>query len=1254
MTDFRQLDSVVQGPQDIVLTHITEATELKFHIKGATFTGGLASHTAQNNLNEFTLPIAMPASALEVKFIHITTEVDGLQQTVLMLAILPKVQTELKPDIMARGFFYSSMEALPSTSMAIAKLSGKELTANSVLEPTELFLTDLEVQEADYALAMTFLHDTPRNLFYTINNFPTLDETALHKREPRQGLVGFDAHFGKQSKRRELIKAFSDGHVRLYDVKGIFRKEVEVAAALVRMVKRENEYAFFDAWGTVYFYDTSLNFLRKKSDLPYADVAAKAEVYLTRNFKVIGRPDLPQSLSYYHLHNKKGGGYVLYAYSETEVHIFEGQERSVRPRVGNVLPYSIGSSTYGAATTDGFNNIDGHQLPDTITNVVSIFKSPTPDTEDSELYIAYRPIEAREHIGSTDYGIILPTIEKEIADTHILNITVLASDPDKLLPIVFPEGFTWKATVEGREGPATYVRSGDEVRIEVTVPEEHKSSFMYALGQSVGQVIILPDDLPKAFRFRPGLGLALDMWYTTNEVIVEDINVYVPVLVGFPEGRFKIIVNGLEVEDVAKAKVKAGDRLKISAQYSESGQLVPVSVGTFETEFGLYEHLEEQMPELRHWAYASPDTYLKSDSITNISQVPIEIHLAEDQDSKFEDGEKIVYLKPGTAAQILYRPKANERATVRYSTVFYDYEWYVWSDNTYLDANPSIDISARNEMKSTIIGPSTVIPEGFWTTVYIPSGLLYTLNGDNPNTTLDARGMNEYPSTQELELAVTTIGLESMPKESGYTLKFGLTPVLWSHDFEPALEYIIEQGEIQTVDLDWTHVKSSVYQEEPQAQKYKPEIVYKERIEVTEKAIQDKVSTVLLSETKASQFDTEHARVPMKDVIHIEGSVAHVTLETFTSKMEHTGYVQTTDWHTREIAQSTVDLDKFLTRMASCSEVEYARVYEHRLSNAGQADLNLDTNHLEESRTLVEPVAPKSVKQEETPKPDWHGSKQIVEEEPGSITSAESIWTRELKVQAFNEPESNHLEYDTYPNELIPTEYDEVEPSKVTRYGIDHKQHILQHISHRGINHTVELVASNRGLYQWYTENEATVTKMLYKDATLSRGYEHGDFGLQLFVSPSSGQTDSEALLGMENQHAQDMPWAQKEPLTESVEPSYVFGSGILSDYKVASDVFSGKLNQKQSINTAYSIENFGYGSPVVNLILSTDDPLLDGYFETELLALQNAVEIWGFDPSMVYAILQPNGYYTWAQVTVCLDLCHGVSCSTRGYISGG
>lgn len=100
----------------------------------------------------------------------------------------------------------------------------------------------------------------------------------------------------------------------------------------------------------------------------------------------------------------------------------------------------------------------------------------------------------------------------------------------------------------------------------------------------------------------------------------------------------------------------------------------------------------------------------------------------------------------------------------------------------------------------------------------------------------------------------------------------------------------------------------------------------------------------------------------------------------------------------------------------------------------------------------------------------------------------------------------------------------------------------------------------------------------------------------------------------------------------------------------------------KVEIRAGRKAENKVYGldRPVIETWLappnhgSINKPLEEGYFESELLALQNATQVWGFDPSVVFAIQQPNGAWTWAQVTVCEESCGSMSCAARGYLSGG
>jgi len=65
-------------------------------------------------------------------------------------------------------------------------------------------------------------------------------------------------------------------------------------------------------------------------------------------------------------------------------------------------------------------------------------------------------------------------------------------------------------------------------------------------------------------------------------------------------------------------------------------------------------------------------------------------------------------------------------------------------------------------------------------------------------------------------------------------------------------------------------------------------------------------------------------------------------------------------------------------------------------------------------------------------------------------------------------------------------------------------------------------------------------------------------------------------------------------------------------------------------------------------------DPLKKGYFETELDALQNAVNVWKKSPDEIFAIQQPDKTWTWAIKIPCGEYCGEFGCDTRGYLAGG
>lgn len=68
-------------------------------------------------------------------------------------------------------------------------------------------------------------------------------------------------------------------------------------------------------------------------------------------------------------------------------------------------------------------------------------------------------------------------------------------------------------------------------------------------------------------------------------------------------------------------------------------------------------------------------------------------------------------------------------------------------------------------------------------------------------------------------------------------------------------------------------------------------------------------------------------------------------------------------------------------------------------------------------------------------------------------------------------------------------------------------------------------------------------------------------------------------------------------------------------------------------------------------LHIGVEDLVENGFFQSELDALQNAVSVWGMDPGVIYAIKRPSGLWAWSQATAFNNLC---SPMPKGYVSGG
>lgn len=1220
----------------------TSNPTVAFEVKNATFSSGGTKATVSIEEGAYTVRINVPASTREDHYIHLIAVVGGTARTVQVVIVSSYVRDRVRSDIKSHGFQFANEKPVQDTDLMFAYLSGTQSLSDESLSSIEQkSVEDFIDRPGNPSHTWSFIYDNPLGTLYTLNDFDSLETAQVHNKH-RLDLVGYFGQFGPLSNRRELVLAHKSGEVQILNERMIQSRSIDIGIPISKMVERKESIVLIDAWGRIHEYTRSLEFIRRKSDQVYLDVASEHEVYITHDYKVIGRPDLPTHLNYYEIFDENNGNYRLYAYNPiniSEVYEFDGTSQRLIETAEGKLAYSVGSRTYRGVETDGGIKLGSLQIPPEYSNVTTMFLSPLQGEGDAQnLYMAYRPIEEQSHF-ALPYTVTFPELAVTFSESYEISFDIVVDDPEILLPISLPEGFTWTATRAGQEENITHVLNGDRVTLYIEPPQELKTDFVLGLGEAVSMVKVELDVEPNAFTFKHGTGMALDQWHKTNTVLIEDLDVQVPVKIEYAYA-YKVYINGVLVEDPELLYVGEGDTLQIEAQFGHSGSPVLVTVGKYETSFTMYEDAEEEIAGVRNWVYADTSTYHESDTIENTNTVPIYLKIDSMQDAVFSNKEKQIELLPDETTKILYKAQPNTKEVIAYSTENFSYTWEVWSHAEVLDSIPDYPPALRYEKQELVIPVSEAVPLSFWTSVYIPAGTIVKFNEITQTTKYDQRGLGSEGLLLDYQPADTEIRILSMPKESGYTLTYGSMSVEIRHDFSPLLTHTTEGMTVDTFPIafsareettNYVKQETASYAEDLGVSRIKAEGTYSQatesdiylidyifpayKEEKTFNADMDlayhKLEEISRQTSRAEAYHSKESKstvasgLPQNETIQIEARIDVISAY-------------------RELSGGTATLE------LEPQEYQYGLDIEPTDLIAVWEGPSLDR---------VAPLLPETSTAVDVPSVDPYGS---IQKNAGS-------YNHEMIIDFYEEPE--YVKQQGFGLSLIHA--DAIQ--KINPYG------------HSSI--ASGLVYRLEGFVQQYAQEEEYRhgTGFIYSDPhihdTLIPTY------VQDFVSLGSGQYDIKAGIklypeyvpnGHVPESSAESGWAglevifSSETIPKHVEPEIVMKLVGQSVHTREISAYGNEASPYHALDISnYMQESFGFGSPDVNLIDSRD-PIKDGYFETELAALQNAVDVWSKEPSSVYAILQPNGFYTWAQVVVCEDLCFGASCSTRGYISGG
>ena len=208
-------------------------------------------------------------------------------------------------------------------------------------------------------------------------------------------------------------------------------------------------------------------------------------------------------------------------------------------------------------------------------------------------------------------------------------------------------------------------------------------------------------------------------------------------------------------------------------------------------------------------------------------------------------------------------------------------------------------------------------------------------------------------------------------------------------------------------------------------------------------------------------------------------------------------------------------------------------------------------------------------------------------------------------------------------------------------YKLDYKpQHVFDRV-HRQDKADVQYAPPAKTMYQAVSESQYAPPAVVYPQATSVGQHQPHDVRASIMMeSRMIPQATVPQIDGAGGRQVQS-------PRVNEVTPQ--------QPQRVSNNVIAVVQPRAQRV----VVKTIGVPRPVLEvpdmkIDYGEQDPIKQGYFATELDALKNATEVWHHDPTAVYGIKQPNGYWTWAVVVTCENVCGSYGCDTRGYLSGG
>ncbi|QQO90299.1 hypothetical protein pEaSNUABM5_00157 [Erwinia phage pEa_SNUABM_5] len=1288
--------------------------DIVFHTVGGTFSDGNTQKTVSPVNGQYTVAVtgSPPTDQGTTQIVSVYYEFDNewqISQQASRILVLPQSR-EIDYRIQRKGFgelpkesyissSYNGLVLVGETKVPTGEEFKKAIDAGHILSlnlmPSSLF---------DTTKSPFIAHDRYNGKVFFLNAAPTLDKVtvgAVLADTDDQTIVQVFERLNGQA--REFTVFYASGLVEVYDKGMNFLSQADTGITnTARVVYRRKNvgsngsadtYVVLDNLGQAHTLNASYSQTSVLNDQFYTDASDTYNVLCTRSGRLVGSgtSNQPAGFAFYQFVpgtliavgvNAATGAVcqfnirdnALYAPSRNLVQ----DNRVVYNAAADWT--ADGTGLVGGLDTDGTDSLirfaDGTTatFTDPGFSYLGIYgTSYTDDSSSRRFYAVARPTRNLMHLNQRDYSATIPDFDQIGSANVQFSLTVKTADKDIPLEIRFPDGVVWTAKVNGQ--PVKYVQDGDVVQFTASHPTITRHSFAFTIGRSSGLFELKPDTLPDAFHFESVSGIDEGEVYSTEEITITGINTKVPVSVtvnGQPAtDNVQIFIDGVEATE--PFMIANNGKLRLEVLHEGTRSRVVVTVGTGSTNFGIYTVAEPILNSIRNWAYQATGIEVVSDALTNPGPQQLNLTLTDDTTALFSNGTKQVTLDQGQSATIKFTPQENKQYHVTFNTDQTEYDWQVWADNVWLDPQPATQRAERYVLGDSGDIKFDAIPPNFYTHLRVPAGILLQIDGSYVNLPLDVRGVYNAQTEIRNVACTSVLRMEGLPShDQPHTILLGDAKLKWLYDFtvDPTYQAIADKAVATAVPQFVARTPNTIATNMPQfvATSVSARTDHDQDFDAQ---TGDKADTVYARQFVVSDAyaDSEFLSrfVPHRDAVVTDsfGTQPVAGDDQLGTLYDNNRFVsaeaEAPVWQGFNVFDTAVDYDSLLLDLPTVRLVAWSKVS--------------GVDSTSRARYATSPI---TAQIDNAARAEWIQSSPALGQSNDRAQKASGThnWIDALVPQVIlptaridvDAAQALQRQYTSLP---VDGALSDISASPVT-YHVDSWEPRWTHVPritfrydmYVGIvtkpkSYPISMHGRTVGKTLTYKLNIRVrhVYDLLHRLATGKIKYAPAT-KVGKVVNAKSAFVVTKAAYGQKTSVGRVLP--------------VVLSASINVDAKFVAVPASNPVDTAQAdrkTNTVIAVTQARPTRPVVKVInvprpvtemppIAVDygeqDPLKQGYFATELDALRNATEVWGHDPTAVYGIKQPNGYWTWAQVVVCENVCGSYGCDTRGYLSGG